>query len=87
MTPEANATLSSGGIILKSAVERFKIPLTLRQVQGERDFESHPIGERRTAAHASTWLGTNDFSAFQLPFLGLSTRMIASHLPGIDHCG
>jgi len=36
---------------------------------GEREFESHPMGERRTVAHASMWLGTNGYSAFKLPFL------------------
>jgi hypothetical protein len=55
---------------LKTAVERFKIPFALSLSKGERDFESHPLGERRKAAHASTLLSTNGFSAFQLPFLG-----------------
>ena len=63
---------------LKSAVERCKIPLALSlskpalsEVEGgERDFESHPMGERRTADHASTLPGTNGFSAFHMPFLG-----------------
>ena len=36
--------------------------------KGVRDFESHPIGERRTVAHASTWLSTSGISAFQWPF-------------------
>jgi len=31
-------------MILKSAVERFKIPFAQSLSKGERDFESHPIG-------------------------------------------
>ena len=65
-------------MILKTAVKRFKIPFPLslskpalsEVVGGERSFESHPMGERRKAAHASTSLSTNGFSEFQLPFLG-----------------
>ena len=57
-------------MILKTAVERFKIPFAQSLSKGEREFESHPMGERRTAAHASTVLSTNGCSAFQLPFLG-----------------
>jgi len=48
-------------INLKTAVERFKIPFALSLSKGEREFESHPMGERRTAAHASTWLSRNSF--------------------------
>ena len=77
---------------LITAVERFKIPFALRDlskpalsevVGGERDFESHPMGDRGTAAHASTVPGTNastvlstsGCSAFQRPFLG--SRVLA----------
>jgi hypothetical protein len=56
---------------LTTAVERFKIPFALSDLsKGERDFESHPMGERGTAAQASTVLSTNDISAFQRPLLG-----------------
>jgi hypothetical protein len=64
---------------LKTAVERFKIPFALSRLsKGERDFESLPMGELGTAAHASTLHGTNastvlstsGCSAFQRLFLG-----------------
>jgi len=51
-------------------LESLSKPALSEVVGGERDFESHPMGERRTAARASTRLGTNGCSAFQLPFLG-----------------
>ncbi|MFM8442306.1 MAG: hypothetical protein ACKN9W_03065 [Methylococcus sp.] len=50
---------ASGSLILKTAVELFKIPFALSPSKGERDFESHPMGERRNAAHASTSLSSN----------------------------
>jgi hypothetical protein len=64
--------LSWGGLTKKTAVERFKIPFALSLSMGEWGFESHPMGERRKAAHASTLLSTSGFSAFQLPFSGLT---------------
>jgi hypothetical protein len=71
------------------AVDRCKIPFALSDlskpalsevVGGERDFEALPMGERGTAAQASTVPGTNastvlstsGISVFQRPFLGLS---------------
>jgi len=56
---------------LKTAVERFNIPFALSDLsQGERGVESHPMGERGTAAQASPLPGKNGIAAFQLPFLG-----------------
>ena len=47
----------------KVVVARFNIPFALSLSKGERDVESHPIGECRTATHASTLLSMNDYSA------------------------
>jgi len=46
---------------LKTAVERFKIPFAPSPSKGERDFESHPMGERRNVAHSSTSPSRNSF--------------------------
>ena len=49
--------------------------------KGERDFESHSMGELGTAAHASTLLSTNGCSAFQLTFLGSTIMCVIIHRP------
>jgi len=46
---------------LKTAVERFKIPFALSLSKGERDFESHPMGERRKNRSCFDKLSTNGF--------------------------
>jgi hypothetical protein len=64
-------------MILKTVVERFKIPFALSLSKGEWGFETHPKSERRKAVHtlsagprqASTLLSPNGISAFKPAFL------------------